>query len=151
MTEKYSLILSSQNTNNIVDSTNKNKIQYLINWNSILPVQYKKFNVSFQLITKYVATPTTVLNISSVGVNFGSSNTKDQTSSTSTILGFLNQVSTYRGSVVGFQNVGFPDNTTTTICYPTNSIITVSILDVDLTQNTQITDYILKLHFEPIE
>jgi hypothetical protein len=49
MSETYSLILNSQNTTNIVDSTSLSAYQYNIRWDSILPRKYQNYSVTYQL------------------------------------------------------------------------------------------------------
>ena len=49
MSETYSLILNSQNTSNIVNSSSLSAYQYNINWDAILPRKYQRYSVSYQL------------------------------------------------------------------------------------------------------
>lgn len=58
MSETYSLILNSQNTTNIVDSTSLSAYQYNLRWDSILPRidQNQKYSVTWQLKSANVTT-----------------------------------------------------------------------------------------------
>ena len=58
MSETYSLILNSQNTTNIVDSSSRSAYQYNINWDAILPRKYEKYNVTYQLKSANLQTST---------------------------------------------------------------------------------------------
>lgn len=49
MSETYSLILNSQNTTNIIDTTSLSAYQYNIRWDSVLPRQYQRYSVTYQL------------------------------------------------------------------------------------------------------
>jgi hypothetical protein len=49
MPETYSLILNSQNTTNIVNNSSLSAYQYNIRWDAILPRQYQKYSVTYQL------------------------------------------------------------------------------------------------------
>jgi hypothetical protein len=49
MSETYSLIINSQNSSNRVDNTSLSSYSYNINWDAILPKEYNRYSVKFQL------------------------------------------------------------------------------------------------------
>ena len=56
MSETYSLILNSQNTTNIVDNTSLSNYSYNIRWDSILPREYQRYSVTYQLKSANIQT-----------------------------------------------------------------------------------------------
>ena len=158
--ENYTLYLSSQNSTNRF-GTSKNKYQYYVNWNAILPKSEninQKFLVKFKFVGYIQGSFGEIYNLQT---DFGGSNMYDQLSSKSTYLGIMfpednatasNLVSGTGGNQTYFYLVSNPnDNLPVTIEYPNNNIITVSINNINTSSGTTFNnDYNLIIEFAPI-
>ena len=85
----HALVINSQNTTNR-SGANVNSYTYYINWDSVLPQINKDkaqtFNLSWTL--KSVSTATVLNKNAIVSINFGRSNTFDQTNSQCSVIYF---------------------------------------------------------------
>lgn len=150
--EYYSLVLNSTISTNIINNTSRNSIQYFINWASVLPDKYQRYNLTFTFTTDYVALSTSASQaFGSISVNFGNAGVVGQNSATSTFIGQYIQYIGYcvSNTPVILYAAGSQDNPPTTISYPQNNIITVNITDVRNSGNL-IPNYILRLCFKPV-
>jgi hypothetical protein len=131
--ESYSLVLNSQTSNNIINNTNLSSVQYNINWNSILPQKYKRYNVTFQCKSNNSPTVgfaascpgTTTLTVSSVfsgeifiGMRFWFPN------SIFTITSF----GTGTGGIGTYIISGQPTITANTLLYSTNTLFLNNVI-----------------------
>jgi hypothetical protein len=149
MSETYSLIINSQNATNRISNADLTKYQYYINWSSVLPKNYQTYNVGFTLKSVNTATQITVNAL--VSINFGQTNMSDQ-NGPSTYLGIAYPVVVQQSAVLWnyFYNSTLNDNQSVTISYPTNSILTVSFTNFDLTTALTMYNYVLQLTFTPV-
>lgn len=148
MKETYTLYINSLSSTGRIGSTIKS-YQYYINWSAVLPhiediEQKYKVRYIFTNVTA-VGLPSDVF---SLNVDFGSSNFYSQSSSKTTFLGYIYPVAT---SVNGYYRADFTNNTPVTIEYPSNSLITVNIGNINSASGTAYNvDYALTLEFTPI-
>jgi hypothetical protein len=164
--ETFTLVLKSNDTINIINSSSIKSYVYNINWDAVIPKSKKqnwnnvKFNLTFSFISNIQTTFGIQVNTGILSVNLGKTNSFDNTMSETSILGFISPIiyskwSNYptNNNVVSYHYyfAGDNDNSPTTVSYPTNSQITVLIKDTDAgVPAVNPLNYILKLHFTPI-
>ena len=151
--ENYTLVLSSQNATNRIGTT-KNKYQYYINWNAVLP---KPENINQKYLVKFTfkgLVQGSFAEVYTLNVDFGGSNMYDQSNSKSTYLGLLSPIVNNTASASGSNTVYFylnakpTDNSPITIEYPNNSLITVNIVNANISSGTTFNnEYYLTLEF----
>ena len=160
--ESYNLILQSQITTNRI-GTNKRNYQYMVNWSAVLPNPRKinqKYSVKFTFVTPVQAS---FAEMYYLNIDFGGSNVYSQTNSKINYLGNIiptnnltNAVAQATGSTTQtsyfYAITRIDDNPGVTIEYPNNNIITVDIVNANLSSGTTFPyEYILNLQFTPIE
>jgi hypothetical protein len=149
--ENYTLLLNSQNAvNRDASSGNINSYYYYVNWDSVLPKHYSKFEVSFRL--KSITQATAITNNVILSVNFGHTNMNDQTGCPTSILGVIYPVVnnlTSSNQTNFYFNANKNDNFGITISYPTTNFIHVKFTDFDLA-DAVMYNYVLQLNFVPI-
>jgi hypothetical protein len=150
MSQTFNLTLCTQNTTNIIDSTNKYAYKYYINWDAFLPRHFDQYLVNFTF--KSVNTTTSLGENLYLDVNFGASNTFDQSGNMTSKIGFIYpQVITNTLTNSYFYQATQYDNVPNQISYPSNNIITVKLYKFDGTSApTTNLDYVLELSFTPI-
>jgi hypothetical protein len=137
--ENYTILLNSQNsTNRDISSGNLNSYKYYVNWDSVLPKHYNKFEVSFCF--KSIIQATAITENVILSVDFGHTNMNDQTANPSSYLGVIYPV--INGTNY-YYNANKNDNFNITISYPTNNFINVKFTDFDLT-TAVMYNYVLK-------
>ena len=157
MKETRTLVIHSQNATNRSGSNTRN-YQYYINWSSVLPSPEninQKYHVRFAFITPATTSFGEVFTLS---IDFGGSNTYDQTGSKSTVLGNVfpiqNNSATTSGTntVFYYSKATMNDNIPITMEYPNNNFITVSLVNLNTSFPTNYftNNYMLTLEFTPI-
>jgi hypothetical protein len=128
MSQTFNLILSTQNTKNILDDTNKYAYKYYVNWDAFLPRHFDQYLVNFTF--KSIGTSTTLWESLYVDVNFGATNTIDQSGSATSKIGFIYpQVITNTLVNTYFYQAMHNDNLPNQISYPSNNVITVKLYE----------------------
>jgi len=152
--ETYTLYLNSQTATNRIGTT-KNKYQYYINWNAVLP---KPENINQKYLVRFsftsLAQASLIAEVYSLNIDFGGSNMYEQTNSKSTYLGYLYPLANYSSGAAGtyttysYSIAKSTDNVPVSIEYPNNSLITVNLVNINNASGTIFTnDYILTLEF----
>ena len=151
MSLTYNLTLNTQNTSNIIDTSNgKNAYKYYINWDAILNRHFQEYNLIWTL--KSVNTSTSLSENLFVDINFGSVNNYEQSNQMSSKIGFVypNAVQQTSTTWSYFYQSTIYDNPGSQISYPSNNIITVKLYKFDNSAPTTNLDYVLELSFIPI-
>jgi hypothetical protein len=145
----HALVINSQNTSNR-SGANVNSYTYYINWDSVLPRIDKDKAQTYNLIwtLKSVSTATVLSKNAIVSINFGRSNTFDQTNSQSSVIGYV--FPQICGANYYFTSSTF-DNIKTVLTYPSSNFITITFSDFLTSTAFVMYDYVLILNFEPIE
>ena len=152
MKETRTLVLNSQTATNRIGSNTRN-YQYNVNWTTILPKPEninQKYLVRFSFITPATNSFGEVFTVS---IDFGGSNMYDQTNNKSTFMGCVYPVMNTTTSTAGTNTVFYYakattiDNIPVTVEYPTNSMITVTLMYLNATYPTNYftNNYILTL------
>ena len=153
MKENYTLFINSTNSTNRMGSLQRN-YQYYINWNAVLP---KPENINQKYLVKFTfkgLVQGSFAEVYTLNIDFGGSNMYDQSTSKSTYLGLLSPIVNNTASAAGSNTVYFylnakpTDNSPITIEYPNNSLITVNIVNANISSGTTFNnEYYLTLEF----
>jgi hypothetical protein len=164
--ETFTLILNSSDATNIINNSSIKAYSYSINWEAVIPkskiqnYEASKFNVYFSFVSNIATTNLSLVNSAYISANFGKSNSIDNRMTQTNLLGFLQPIvyskySNYPTNTITdyyqYYIANNQDNSPTTISYPHNSQIIITIADTDSSYNAvNIGNYILKLTFEQI-
>ena len=157
MKETRTLVLNSQTATNRIGSNTRN-YQYNVNWTTILP---KPENINQKYLVRFsFITPSTKSfgEVFTVSIDFGGSNMYDQTNNKSTFMGCVYPVMNTTTSTAGTNTVFYYSKATTidnipvTIEYPNNSMITVTLLNLNASfpANYFTNNYVMTLEFTPV-
>lgn len=136
------LYLNSQNAINRLTNTNYD-LQYMINWDSILPPNVRKFKLSFSFISVHTTDILTEHMLIDVNIN---SNMFAQNLSKSHVIGYGYMVED--GTAYSYR-AKHNENIPVYISRPTNNTLEVRMLNLDGTLDTSYDyDYVLMLDFE---
>jgi hypothetical protein len=155
-------VATGQGSNVYDNSLGKNNYSYYVNWDAILPRNYQKYNVYFSfnsLMTSSVPIFSNSLVI--LGIDFGGFNANEANGGNNDNLGVIS-IGTMIGSDKYRYTAQVSDNSPTTINYPSNSIITVGLSEINTmttfgspsstaSGSLNIGNYVLVLSFEPVD
>lgn len=147
----YTLLLNSATTKNIVSSPSIGQYTYYVNWDMMLPKEYKEFDLSFQFRSSTgVADPVNTVLLS---VNIGSGTMYNQEGSQTSTIGAIIPKSYVTGTTPQYYyESNNTDDCGCIVNYPNGSYITVSIINLNGTAITNFpTAYMLQLCFTVIE
>ena len=122
MSESFQIIFNSQGSN-VLSNTNRNAVRYDVNWGAFLPKRYKKFKVEF--IFKSANFAGGLSDNGFVNMNLGRMNIYNG-NSMSYNMGIIYPVWC---NAVSFYNASISDNNDIWMDYPTNNIVTISLLN----------------------
>jgi hypothetical protein len=149
MKENYTLLLNSTTTTTNKTGNNTNLgYTYNVNWDNILPDRNIKYKVNF---TFFSLSKGGFTDLYSLYINFGTSDVYDNNSSRTTYLGTIHPYPLTTTVFYAVANIN--DNADVTINYPSNRLITVSLINSNAGQPTVYlsSDYVLTLSFTPID
>ena len=123
--ESFNIVFNSRGVN-AINKTNLNAVKYFVNWGSILPKKYKKFNAHF--IFKSENTGVALTDNGFVHMDFGKVNVYDGYSNYQN-LGILYPVAVQTNATTFnyFYNSTNNDNNNFNMNYPVNQVITVNL------------------------
>jgi len=127
--ENFNIVFNSRGVN-AIDKTNLNAVKYFVNWGSILPKKFKKFNTQF--IFKSENTGIALTDNGFVNMDFGKVNVYDGYSNYQN-LGIVYPVAVQQTSTTFnyFYNSTNNDNNNFYMDYPVNQVITVNLKKFD--------------------
>lgn len=153
MSESYTLFLNTQNPINFTSISGTSNVQFYVDWNSFLPYEYKKFNVTATLksITSTVGFSALVY----VDLNFGSGTSFNQSTSQSSISISLNANSySVGGATRNSYDTVKNSKGEFQINRPTDNNLNIKIINSGSAVGTiaaGFPHFTLKLKFKPVE